>query len=169
MCVRPRPGKSRSNGEIEGLSSFMRSLRKVLTAAGLPHSFCWCESPRLRAISKRPQVVRMLSGPTTPEDIVYCGRGPAIITDLVKADAQQVVARHGQRFGGVLRVVDVLGAGFIAVGESPRKCRMTCEAYESHLEILLGSLTFGGPKLLSNKQAAYLDGWDPSKYRSSIA
>ena len=165
---RPRLPRSPLKGEVAGLSVLMRGLRKSLAAAGLEHSLRWCESPQLRALSKRPDVVRLLAGPTTPEDIVCCGRGPAIVGDPEKADPQQLLDRHGQRFGGLLRIVAVLPSGFIAVGKSPKKCRMIHEAYESHLEILLGSLTFGGPKLLTNKQAAYLDGWGPNKYRSAI-
>ena len=164
----PRLPRSPLKEQIAGLSKLMRGLRQSLVAQGLPHTLRWCESPRLRALSKRPDIRRLLSGPTTPEDILFSGRGPAIVTNPENTDPQQLFARHDRRFGGLLRIVDVLPAGFIAVGESPRKCRLICEAYESHLEILLGSLAFGGPRLLANKNAAYLDGWGPSKYRGSI-
>ena len=161
-------GPTRATQDDRQLREFMSRLVAELGRRGMEQTLIWEESDQLIQLSHQANAVELLCGSSTPDGVVYCGRGPVIVDGLADADPGRLLDEHQQRFGGAVRVVDILGKGYLAVSGSETGCRRVIEVYESHLGIVLGSLCFGGPTLLSREQAEYLDSGGAGKYRSSM-
>ncbi|MCK4850785.1 MAG: class II aldolase [Phycisphaerae bacterium] len=153
--------------EERQLQEFMSKLEVELGKRGMDQTLMWQESEQLVQFSQQGNVAELLCGASTPEGVLYCGRAPVIVDGLAAANPGKLLDDHQKQFGGPVRVIDLLGRGYIAVSGSETGCRRIIEVYESHLGIVLGSLCFGGPKLLSNSQAEYLDSGGAGKYHSS--
>lgn len=108
-----------------------------------------------------------MSGPLTPDQIVYCRSVPLWIEspDEFQNARQQYVAAHGFKPWVVL----IAGAGMIAVRETMALAKLTRDLYVDAAAIYVNALRLGGVRTLNPRDRKFIEDWEVESYRRKVA
>ena len=116
-----------------------------------------------------------LSGPMTPDQIVYCRSFPAWIdnpaADAEAASAQwrEALGQYAQQHGGSPWIVLLSGVGAVLIRESPSLAKITRAIYADAAAVSRRAAALGGAQALSDAARAFVEDWEVETYRRQIA
>ncbi len=118
----------------------------------------------------------VMSGPLTPDQIVYCNSYPLWVEVNPSTDApalaqqlRQAIEQHRQSKGDQPKVVLVAGLGLFAIGDDPAGAATVRELYLDAIRIMSGAQRLGGVHHLPDDQRKFIENWEVEAYRKSIA
>ena len=101
-----------------------------------------------------------LSGPLTPDQIVYCGSFPGFL------DAGGSVE---EAMAGGPRILLVAGRGGLAIYGTEAQARTAAEVYADAALVMLGAHRLGGVQPMSDAHRVFIEDWEVESYRRSVA
>lgn len=113
-------------------------------------------------------------GAIFPDEVVYCGLRPAVVpyvnpgVNLAFAFRDSLRA-YRRRHGHPPRLVLLVNHGIVALGESADEVLNISLMAEKWARVLLGTISAGGPRALSPRQAAHIDTWPAEHFRRRLA
>ena len=116
----------------------------------------------------------MLAGRTTPEEVVYLGPEsvfvPYVDPGLPLAHAvKKAVTKYLEKWQEDPKVIFLQNHGVFALGESPMAVENTQAMTDKACRILLGTMQFGGPHFMSEKDILRIHTRPDEAYRRRIA
>jgi len=117
------------------------------------------------------------SGPLSPDEVVYCHSFPAL-TDLEKLSGAddtvrrrllRVFTRYQKRHQVFPRVLVTAPLGYFVLGQGERALRSAGDMARAAFEAKLHTLALGGPRAMTPKAAAFIEGWEAEAYRRRLA
>lgn len=125
------------------------------------HCAYYCEDRVLRdAVISKTSLV--LSQPTCPDQVVYCG---AVGIEITSLSDMEPIKRYVDRFNDIPKVI-VYEDHLFLIGRNVKKCKESEEVLKSH--VLTLSVATPKVQFLANKELDYLMNWDAEKYRQRI-
>lgn len=109
----------------------------------------------------------LTAGPLIPDQIVYAGSFPLVVTpdDDVAASVQRFRSEHG--VDPVVAVVP--GLGVIAVGEAEKQARTAVEVYVDALTVAQAASKLGSVRALNERERRFIENWEAEAYRKQVS
>jgi len=102
---------------------------------------------------------KIVTGHLFPEEVVFCGLSPVWVDyhdpgpPLAQAIEKGVLA-HLQRYGEAPKSVLLQNHGLIAMGPTVAEVEAATLMWDKFARVVLGTMSFGGPRFLTGKQVA---------------
>lgn len=129
------------------------------------------------------------AGPLSPDEIVYCHSLPAFVgqkaltgeDDAVRSRLIRIFTRYQERHRAFARhrasarrrvfpkVLTAAPMGYFVVAESERALRSASEMARAAFQARLHTLALGGPRAMTAKAQAFIEGWEAEAYRRRVA
>ncbi|MBA2633353.1 MAG: class II aldolase/adducin family protein [Chloroflexi bacterium] len=117
----------------------------------------------------------VLSGPLTPDQIVYAGSWPLWL-ELPASEGQHgivttiraALADHLQTRGAMPSVVVVEGLGLFVAGDAAREAQTARDVYVDATRIGFAALRLGGIRVLTPSERQFIEGWEAEAYRRGV-
>lgn len=122
-----------------------------------------------KRLLSRSDAAAILKINNTPDSVVYCLAHPLMLPARPAGKAGPLLAAYVEKYGEPPRTVLVPGQGFLAIGDTHQAIRTTAVVYRSQLEVIERTLRFGGPELMTEAQAGYINGWEVEAFRRQLA
>ncbi|MFC2089896.1 SDR family NAD(P)-dependent oxidoreductase [Bacteroidota bacterium] len=115
-----------------------------------------------------------VSGPFTPDIIVYCKSAYLYIDESASPEAiikafdlalETFVATH--EF--IPKIVLVKGYGLIVFEDNARSAEIALEVYEDLMKVSYYSRVFGGPRFLAKERITFIDNWEVENFRRKMS
>lgn len=116
-----------------------------------------------------------LSGPLTPDQIVYCRSLPMWIDSPADTAAQAAAQWHAglqsyeAEHGVKPWVVLLAGAGMIAMRESMGLADTTCDVYYDAARVYRYAAALGGVQPMALRDVDFIENWEVETYRRAVA
>jgi rhamnose utilization protein RhaD (predicted bifunctional aldolase and dehydrogenase) len=129
----------------------------------------------IAALVKDRSSFQPLSGPFTPDHIVYAGSDPLFIeTRGTGGDKQGELIRrawkeHREKFGRNPKIAALQDLGVFGIGESEKTARLALELFTDAIHIAVYSEAFGGPRFMTPDQKDFINNWEVERYRIRVA
>lgn len=115
---------------------------------------------------------KVAAGHLFPEEVVFCGMNPVWVDyrdpglPLARAIRKEVLA-HLDRHGEVPKSILLQNHGLIAMGPTAAEVEATTLMWDKFARVLLGTMSFGGPRFLEHKHVARIVTRPDETYRVS--
>jgi rhamnose utilization protein RhaD (predicted bifunctional aldolase and dehydrogenase) len=112
-----------------------------------------------------------LSGPLTPDQIVYCKSFPMWLKQpdaTVGELAYELGAFHAKR-GHYPKTILVPGVGLATAGPDARAARVAQRVYRDAILVMLGADRLGGIHFMSERDRQFIDNWEVENYRRQVS
>ncbi|AQP45225.1 hypothetical protein [Tessaracoccus flavus] len=109
----------------------------------------------------------LVEGPLIPDQIVYSGSFPVVISE--GDDVAAVVERHRERHGIDPIVMVAPGLGVAAVGASAKQARTAVEVYVDALTVGQAASALGSVRALDDAERRFIETWEAEAYRQQVA
>jgi rhamnose utilization protein RhaD (predicted bifunctional aldolase and dehydrogenase) len=115
-----------------------------------------------------------LSGPFTPDHIVYAGSDPLFIeTRGTSGDEQRELIRkawkeHREKFGRNPKIAALQDLGVFGIGETEKTARLALELFVDGIHIAVYSEAFGGAQFMTADQKDFINNWEVERYRIGV-
>ncbi|MBI4605641.1 MAG: SDR family oxidoreductase [Planctomycetes bacterium] len=155
----------------------LAELRGALLAAGCePCLLRRDDSPLAAELVSSPAALEVAGkGAFTPDQIVYCRKKPLVLSGASSAGWRGQAAEYRKRAGLDPRVVilparpaDGVSGGVFYAAPDLAQVRVVAEVYRSALAALLRTGPGGGPRLLTDEQAAFIEDWEVERFRGAL-
>jgi rhamnose utilization protein RhaD (predicted bifunctional aldolase and dehydrogenase) len=111
-----------------------------------------------------------VSGPFSPDHVVYSGHKPLFVTPEDARDRFASVLAEYQRAEGTLpKTVAVQGIGALGCGATEKLARSARLLFVDAVKIAVYTESFGGPQFLPPDQIEFIRGWEVEKYRERVS
>ena len=115
-----------------------------------------------------------ISGPFTPDIIVYCKAAYMYISDVdtpatILASFDRQLPAFISRYGYAPKIIVIKNYGVVAVEETAASAEIALEVYEDLMKVSYFSECFGGPRFLGAKEIAFIDNWEVENYRRQVS
>jgi len=114
-----------------------------------------------------------VSGPFTPDGIVYCTPYPLYIgvdgspEEILQAFVRELEIYRSQH-GYDPRVVLLKGLGMLALGDNHQSVDVTLDIFEDLMKISLYTENFGGPNFMTQEDTDFIMNWEVESYRRNL-
>ncbi|MCE5205266.1 MAG: SDR family NAD(P)-dependent oxidoreductase [Porphyromonadaceae bacterium] len=116
---------------------------------------------------------RDISGPFTPDEIVYCKSNYLFlqeeVPDKILSEAKNKMATFTEKFGYQPKVLLIKGIGLVAAGDNARQCDIILDVFEDAMKVAWLSRSFGGSHPMTREQIDFIDHWEVENYRRSVS
>ncbi len=157
----------------EAAAELLPALRMMLSEGRAVKTLAARSNALIRHFSL-PENRAGVSRPFTPDSMVYCGPAPLFLdfkgdVEAFLSDFPGCLAEYGRAHGCPPRILLVDGIGMIAAEDNARSARACLEVFEDLMKTSRLSEAFGGPKLMNDREIAFIAGWEAESYRQSVA
>jgi NAD(P)-dependent dehydrogenase (short-subunit alcohol dehydrogenase family)/rhamnose utilization protein RhaD (predicted bifunctional aldolase and dehydrogenase) len=117
-----------------------------------------------------------VTGPLTPDQIVYCksfplwfepapGAAPAALVEQLR----QAVQDHTRKTGAAPHVVLVKDLGLFAAGDDFAAADIVRLVYTDAIKVMAGACRLGGVRYMDDDMRKFIEDWEVESYRKSIS
>lgn len=163
------PDLSDSNSKMpEDLLSAIAASYRDLTAE--EWVFELAANPEILRFVADREAFRPVSGPFSPDHVVYSGHKPLFVTPEEVRDGFETALADYQRAEGTLpKTVAVEGIGALGCGATAKLASSARLLFVDAVKIAVYSESFGGPQFLPPDQIEFIRGWEVEKYRERVS
>ncbi|MBN1443382.1 MAG: SDR family oxidoreductase [Planctomycetes bacterium] len=108
------------------------------------------------------------SGAFTPDQIVYCRTCPLVLAAGDREQAAKEVSGYREDRGVDPRVIIVPGEGVFYAAADLAQIKVISEVYRGAIAAIRSCARGGGPRLLTQQQAGFIEEWEVENYRASL-
>lgn len=114
-----------------------------------------------------PASAPVTRGPLIPDQIVYSGSMPLVITNpgAIGDTVAEFVGTHGRT--PITAVIP--GALVLAVGETKRTADVALETFIDALQIAFGAERLGTTRVMDERERHFIENWEAESYRKKVA
>lgn len=148
------------------------TLRGLLGSAASLAVVSTCTDELARAVTaSRAGQVLVESGPLIPDQIVYAGSFPVVITpgDDPAAATTAAVAAYRDRYGRDPNVAVLPGLAVCGIGPDVVAAELARDTYLDALRVARDADRIGSVRSLSAPQRQFIENWEAESYRKSVA
>lgn len=109
----------------------------------------------------------LTAGPLIPDQIVYAGSFPLVLSDGADVAAELAAFRSAHGKDPVVAVVPGLGAA--AVGDSEKSAQTALDVYVDALLVARAANQLGRVRALDEREYRFIEDWESEAYRKQIA
>lgn len=111
-----------------------------------------------------------VSGPFSPDHVVYSGHKPLFVTkDHVVSGFPSVLDAYQRNENTLPKTVAIEGVGALGCGSTQKLARSARALFIDAVKIAAYSESFGGPQFLPPDQIDFIRGWEVEKYRERVS
>lgn len=117
-----------------------------------------------------------ISGPLTPDQIVYCNSFPMWFEpqadeseEELVARLRQAIARHTEETRFPPKIVLVAGVGLFAIGSDYNQANTSRLLYLDAIKVMGGATRLGGVNTLEQRDRQFIEDWEVEAYRKKVA
>jgi rhamnose utilization protein RhaD (predicted bifunctional aldolase and dehydrogenase) len=161
--------------QAEEVGSLCVLLAETLATDGKQPAIDHCYDAATAAFLARPEARDMaLSGPLTPDQIVYCKSFPMWAEPAGGAAAQKTrlaaeAKAYVDHYGHAPKIVLMPGAGVFAAAPDARAANIARRVYVDAIKIMLGAERLGGVRYFSARDRHFIDNWEVEQFRRQVA
>jgi rhamnose utilization protein RhaD (predicted bifunctional aldolase and dehydrogenase) len=133
-------------------------------ASGTP-AVSFSTNAEISRMVQSPEAFAPISGPYTPDHIVYAGHHPPLATAESPEDA---VEEHLRVWGHLPRTIAVEGVGLFAVAGDTRAAERALALAADAVRIAVYAESFGGPRFMDPERVAFIRNWEVERYREKV-
>jgi rhamnose utilization protein RhaD (predicted bifunctional aldolase and dehydrogenase) len=108
-----------------------------------------------------------LAGAFTPDHIVYAGPEPLYVPTLEELSPRW--ESYYRRYNRSPKTIVVRGIGAFGMGNTEKAAHLAVALFMDSVEIAAYAESFGGSKLLTREQVAFILNWEVEQYRSQVS
>lgn len=151
-------------GPAADLDAVAEEFRTVLGAASVATD----DSDIARAFPATQAGTRFLTaGPLIPDQIVYAGSFPLVVTGPGEVAARLADFRGRHGIDPVVAVVP--GAGVVAAGDSEKSATTALQVYVDALTVGRAATALGRVRALDERERRFIETWEAEAYRKQVA
>jgi NAD(P)-dependent dehydrogenase (short-subunit alcohol dehydrogenase family)/rhamnose utilization protein RhaD (predicted bifunctional aldolase and dehydrogenase) len=149
--------------------ALLPALRGTLLRGGAPPSLVRQDPTPLAAelVRSREALSLAARGVLTPDQVLYCRSRPLVLKAEISERWERDVRAYHERWGADPRVVLVPKRGVFYAAKDLSLLKVLGEVYRSAMAAFLRTHGRGGPRLLSSRQAAFVESWQHEVFRGS--
>lgn len=111
-----------------------------------------------------------LSGPFSPDHVVYCGHKPLFVAeDELGPGFTDVLSAYQKQEQTLPKAIVLQGTGALGCGPTEKLARNARMLFVDAAKIAVYTESFGGPQFLPPEQIAFIRGWEVEKYRERVS
>lgn len=158
----------------------LRRVTPVIRSLLIKHfsTVCYINDQRVtHMISTRKGKALIQGGPLSPDHVVYCRTHPLWLSAeecLCDSELRERIDKHLRAYrlkhsDQDPRIILIPGLGGLATGPSVGEAENAAQLFSNAVEIMLGTLAFGGPAPMNHRQYTFIDNWCVESYRRKMA
>jgi len=143
-----------------------------MIAAAFPagSQIAFTANPELLSRARSEETFKPLSGPFSPDHIVYAGKRPVLVAgDAGAQELSEAIAAYAEQEGTAPRIVVVSGLGAFAVAESQKAADTALLLFLDEVKIAAYAESFGGARHLDSHLVEFISSWEVERYRKKLS
>ncbi len=167
------PLKSEETPTPSDITSILPGLRMMLSTDNLK-VIKWRNNTLISHFLKDKSSFSKISGPFTPDIIVYCKVNYLYIdhdgdpqTTLDKCRSE--IRKFKETYGYEPRIILIKNIGLLAIEDNPKSAQTVVDIFEDLMKISFLSENFGGPRFLSPDSISFIENWEIENYRRKVS
>jgi len=168
---RASKGRTRSSSSSGGSGEAkIAEVRGALLRGGVSPTLVQLDASDLarRFATNRDAVKLARRGAFTPDQIVYCRTYPLVLSGANPDAWQKAVARYRERYQIDPRVILRPGVGVYYAVSNLVEMQVVAEVYRSAMITILSNQGGAGPRFLTRRKAAFIEGWEVEAFRAQL-
>lgn len=111
-----------------------------------------------------------LTGPFSPDHIVYAGVAPLLVASDARVKAfADAIEEHRAAHGADPRIIAVLGLGVFAVAGTLKATDSALRLFTDAARVAAYAESFGGARHLDPHLVAFIEGWEVEQFRKKLS
>jgi rhamnose utilization protein RhaD (predicted bifunctional aldolase and dehydrogenase) len=155
------------------IGDILRGLASRSDTGGSPWATEFLLNDGIAAVIKNRQAFAPVSGPVTPDHIVYAGSDPLFVAVDSPANAKETVTDawevHFQKTGRIPKIAAVQNLGVFGLGTTEKAARLALLLFQDAIKIARFSESFGGPRCMEQDKIDFINNWEVERYRARIS
>lgn len=162
---KPRTARRAAPDEIRSARLALR--RAVSEGAGQYNIVRHCSDGIITAFMARPDAGRLLSGPITPDEMVYANGSPMLVKNLEAGSIAKKLTSQIAKGGKPTAAFLVKGLGLFVAGNS-KTAPVIADVATGSLFIRAAAAGLGGLTTLNARQQKFINEWESESFRHKV-
>lgn len=162
-----KPDFSGSRGPDEAGRNLGDTLRGLAEKSGGAWNVQFLYNREIAELIESKESFKPVSGPFSPDHIVYAGSDPLFLPDA--GSAEEAWKRHVEKTGRIPKIVACRKTGVFALGNSEKAAAAAAELFLDAVKVSVYTESFGGPRFMREDQIDFINNWEVERYRSKVS